>query len=92
MEGNYLAVDTVPLGAGKAGQIILCGRDEEEKSVIAEDLVAVLQMLTNDAAIAGNWHLAEGTSRTGTFSYVGHTSGRLLNALRGARAHDRAVG
>jgi cell wall assembly regulator SMI1 len=74
MEGNYLAVDTVPLHAGKHGQIILCGRDEEEKCVVAEDLVSLLQMLTRDARVPGNWRLAEG--------YVAHAQGRLLNALR----------
>jgi cell wall assembly regulator SMI1 len=55
LEANYLAVDLVPLPAGRPGQIVLCGRDEDEKCVVAPDLACLLQAL---AARVQRWCLA----------------------------------
>lgn len=80
MEANYLAVDLVPGPAGRPGQIILCGRDEDEKCVVAPDLATVLRRLAAECR-AGNWSLETGSSREGSYRYV-DASGPLLSTLR----------
>lgn len=81
MEANYLAVDLVPLEEGTPGQIILCGRDEDEKCVIAPDLATLLALLAEDCE-RGAWEIRTGSSRSGAFQYVAHREGRLLSVLR----------
>jgi SMI1 / KNR4 family (SUKH-1) len=56
MEGNYLAVDLVPLEKGRPGQIIVFGRDFNTLSVVSPDLATFLHELADDCR-AGNWQL-----------------------------------
>jgi cell wall assembly regulator SMI1 len=44
--GNLLAVDTAPLAAGHAGQIIVMGSDEDTRRVFAPGIVAYLDALS----------------------------------------------
>lgn len=76
-EANYLAVDTVPLTAGRPGQIILCGRDEDQKCVVAPDLAGLLGMLADDAQ-DGNWLLCSNAGHR----RVIRRKGRLLSACK----------
>lgn len=81
LEANYLAVDLVPLAGGRAGQIVLCGRDEESKCVVAPDLASLLGALAADCR-AGGWDLETAESRKGPLPYVARADGRLLSACR----------
>ncbi|MZE54755.1 hypothetical protein GTY86_26490 [Streptomyces sp. SID5770] len=54
LEADYLAVDLVPLSGGRPGQIVTCGRDVEEKIVVAPDLATLLTALSEECT-AGNW-------------------------------------
>jgi cell wall assembly regulator SMI1 len=83
MEGNYLAVDLVPLEAGHPGQIILCGRDEDQKCVIAPDLASVFRALAEECR-EGLWEVREGVSgdKKKKFFYMYREGGRLLTEWR----------
>jgi cell wall assembly regulator SMI1 len=81
LEANYLAVDLVPMPQGRAGQIILCGRDEDDKCVVAPDLATLLVRLAADCR-SGAWRVCNGKSRSGTFRYVETKNGRLLTDIR----------
>lgn len=80
MEANYLAVDLVPGPSGRRGQIILCGRDEDEKCVVAPDLATLLRRLAARCQ-EGDWRLERGDSREGPFRYV-TSPGRLLSDIK----------
>jgi cell wall assembly regulator SMI1 len=80
-EANYLAVDLVPLDEGQPGQVILCGRDEDEKCVVAPDLASLLELLAEDCA-SGAWELRTEHTKRGDTRFVRHRHGRLLNLLR----------
>ncbi|NGZ74262.1 SMI1/KNR4 family protein [Saccharibacillus alkalitolerans] len=47
--GCFIGIDLDPGPAGKVGQIINFGRDEDEKVVLAEDLAGLLKMLAEQA-------------------------------------------
>jgi cell wall assembly regulator SMI1 len=81
MEANYLAVDLVPLEAGHPGQIVLCGRDEDQKCVIAPDLATVFRMLAAECR-EGLWEVCTEESKKGTFVYMDREGGRLLSDWR----------
>jgi len=82
MEGNYLAVDLVPLERGRAGQVILCGRDEDDKCVVAPSLAAVLRALAAECR-RGAWTLEKSESRDGKeHVYIERDGGRLLSACK----------
>lgn len=80
-EANYLAVDLVPLAGGRAGQIVLCGRDEDDKCVVAPSLAALLHALARDCR-EGAWGLSTVRSRRGETTFMQHRGGRLLSACK----------
>jgi cell wall assembly regulator SMI1 len=80
-EANYLAVDLVPLEGGKPGQIVLCGRDEDEKCVVAPSLAALLHALANECR-NGAWELRTARSRRGETTFMQRREGRLLSACK----------
>lgn len=84
LEANYLAVDLRPLPQGRAGQIILCGRDEDEKCVVAADISSLLDALAADCQASG-WRLTQAKSGGRTFEYIERASGRLLTACKQRR-------
>ncbi|MCK6586853.1 MAG: SMI1/KNR4 family protein [Polyangiaceae bacterium] len=79
LEANYLAVDLVPLPGGRPGQIILCGRDEDYKIVVAPDLATVLYALAAECR-AGAWEIETTQTATGPQRYLERCGGRLLSA------------
>lgn len=86
-EANYLAVDLAPLSKGVCGQIIVCGRDEDEKCVVAPDLASLLAMLAADCA-AGEWEVSPTRSGAGEARTSRHRRGRLLDVLRDRASRD----
>jgi cell wall assembly regulator SMI1 len=78
MEANYLAVDLVPLAGGHAGQVVLCGRDEDQKCVIAPDLATVFRTLAAECR-EGRWEVHTGKSGKETFRYMKRKGGRLFS-------------
>lgn len=81
LEANYLAVDLVPLPGGRPGQIVLCGRDEEDKVVVAPNLATVLRALAAECR-AGEWEVkpTQTSSPAGNYQkYLERLSGRLLS-------------
>jgi cell wall assembly regulator SMI1 len=80
MEASYLAVDMDPDTAGHRGQIIVCGRDEEEHAVVAPDAVALIERLAEQAR-SGEWIEERGSAR--------HRGGRLIAALVRSTGADR---
>ena len=81
-EANYLAVDLDPLPGGRPGQVILCGRDEDEKCVVTPDLAALFHALATECK-AGQWSLKRGSTGSGTDSqYLARTQGRLLTSCK----------
>jgi cell wall assembly regulator SMI1 len=81
-EANYLAVDLVPLQKGRAGQVILCGRDEDEKHVVAPDLATLFLALSAECE-KGAWVMKQKVTETGkTFRYFERRGGRLLSACK----------
>jgi cell wall assembly regulator SMI1 len=81
LEANYLAVDLAPLPAGRAGQIVLCGRDEDEKCVVAPHLAALFEALAAECR-DGAWTVREGRSGPRVFRYLERRGGRLLTACK----------
>jgi cell wall assembly regulator SMI1 len=81
LEANYLAVDLVPLSSGVPGQVILCGRDEDHKCVVAPDLTALLKALAAECN-GGAWEVVKGKSKTQDFFYMKRQGGRLLSACK----------
>jgi cell wall assembly regulator SMI1 len=45
--GNYIGVDVDPGPAGRVGQVINFGRDEDDKFVIAQDFTGFLRLMLN---------------------------------------------
>jgi cell wall assembly regulator SMI1 len=89
MEGNYLAVDLVPLSAGHPGQIVLCGRDEDEKCVVAPDLAHVFRALAAECR-AGAWTVCTDDSSGKPFVYMEREGDRLLTACKEREFPPRA--
>lgn len=58
--GNHIGIDLDPWPAGRVGQIILYGRDEDVKAVIAESLGTFLGWIA-DLLESGNYRLVAGT-------------------------------
>src|SRR5262249_11321540 len=81
LEANYLAVDLVPLSGGRPGQVVLCGRDEDEKVVVAPTLTSLFRELARECQ-QGVWLLRSGQSRHGLFQYMERRGGRLLTACK----------
>lgn len=81
LEANYLAIDCDPLPGGHPGQIILCGRDEDEKCVVAPDLKDMLERLELDCR-RGVWEMRTGKNKSGPFNYMTRRDGRLLTAIK----------
>lgn len=81
LEANYLAVDLVPLPGGRAGQIIVCGRDEDEKLVVTPDLPTLLRGLAAECRL-GLWDLEVTETKTGPRRHMSRRGGRLLSACR----------
>jgi cell wall assembly regulator SMI1 len=80
-EANYLAVDLVPLPAGRPGQIVLCGRDEDEKCVAAPDLAWLLRALAAECRDA-TWQLRSANPKGPSAPYVERRGGRMLTAFK----------
>lgn len=80
-EANYLAVDLVPLPGGRLGQMILCGRDEDEKCVVSADLASLLQALAAECR-SGAWQLHAGKPEQRLSPYIQRRGGRLLSACK----------
>lgn len=81
LEANYLAVDLVPLPRGHPGQVVLCGRDEDEKVVVAPTLASLFRVLTEECRRAA-WLLRKSQSQGGSFLFIDREGGRLLTACR----------
>ena len=81
IEANYLAVDLVPLPAGRPGQVILCGRDEDEKCVVTPDLAGLLHALAAECR-AGLWEFRPGDPKRRSGPSVQRCGGRLLSACQ----------
>jgi len=77
LEGNYLAVDLDPLPGGTPGQIIVCGRDEDEKCVVAPDVVSLLERL-GDECEQGLWSFED----TEDGPFVEREGGRLFGQAK----------
>lgn len=79
LEANYLAVDLVPMPGGRPGQIVLCGRDEDYKLVVAPNLATVLHALAAECR-AGAWEVETAQNSRGPQRYLERHGGRLLSA------------
>jgi cell wall assembly regulator SMI1 len=80
-EANYLAVDLVPLPAGRAGQVILCGRDEDDKVVVAPDLATIFHALASECRNQA-WSLMSEEEDGATSKSIDRNAGRLLTACK----------
>jgi cell wall assembly regulator SMI1 len=89
LEGDYLAVDLVPLSKGRPGQVIVCGRDRDTKSVVAPDIAILFQLLAQDCR-SDNWQLLTNERHQ---RYMTRKGGLLLSACEAGRfPPKRAVG
>jgi cell wall assembly regulator SMI1 len=86
LEANYLAVDLVPLAQGTPGQIVLCGRDEDDKRVVAPSLSGLLVALAEDCR-AGNWQLYPAEPAEKCARYMARNGKRLLSSCRTGEFH-----
>jgi len=81
-EANYLAVDLVPLPAGQPGQIILCGRDEDHKCLVAPDLATLFRALAAECQ-TNAWSLKETLTGEGKIDrFIERKAGRLLTSCK----------
>jgi cell wall assembly regulator SMI1 len=78
LEANYLAVDLVPLEGGHAGQVILCGRDEDVKCVVTPNVSSLLRALAEECR-SGAWTVE--TEADGA-RWMERRGGRLLTACK----------
>lgn len=85
LEANYLAVDLDPLPGGNPGQIILCGRDEDDKCLVCRDLIELLDRMT-DECVAGRWVY----DPEGDDPFVERNGGRLLTEVKRWMQHERS--
>jgi cell wall assembly regulator SMI1 len=89
-EANYLAVDLVPLPAGQPGQIILCGRDEDHKCLVAPDLATLFRALAAECQ-TNAWSLKETLTNQGkTVRFIERKAGRLLSSCKNRNFPGRA--
>ena len=90
-EANHLAVDLVPLPAGRPGQIILCGRDEDQKCLVAPDLATLFRAMAAECR-SNAWALKETTTQAGkTTRFIERRGGRLLSACKNREFPGRAL-
>jgi cell wall assembly regulator SMI1 len=75
-DGDYIGVDFDPGPAGRPGQAINFGRDQEQKFVIGPDFATLLQWLVGEVS-DGNVDISTRDGET----HLAHRDGILLNAL-----------
>jgi cell wall assembly regulator SMI1 len=91
LEGNYVGMDMNPGPAGKIGQVISFGRDEDEKRVLVAGLPELIEWLAKEFE-AGHVMVerVKGGAKTRQAQLgVGHESGRLSAALTKAVVRRR---
>lgn len=81
LQRNYLGIDLDPGPLGTSGQLIIFGRDEDEKTLIARCLGDFLSFLALEAR-RGAFVVVDGTFNGVTVPLLKHREGRFLSVLQ----------